>query len=145
MEDMNRFLRGYRVLTLDRQCHEGVWRFCVTYQPSLADEAGSPAPGEKIDYKQALDAGTFALFSHLRTVRKMLAEKEGLPPYAVFTNEQLAGIARCRCGTQAELGKIDGVGPARLEKYGAAMLAAITEHAKLQSQIGTNRGPGEPA
>jgi hypothetical protein len=25
LEELNRFLRGHRVLTLDRECHGGVW------------------------------------------------------------------------------------------------------------------------
>lgn len=137
LEEFNRFLRGHRVLTLDRQCHQGVWSFCVTYQPP----GGSVAPesAAKVDYKTVLDAPTFTLFSKLREVRKALAEKENLPPYAVFTNEQLAEVAKARCATGAELGKIEGIGPARLEKYGAAVLAAISEHEKLQSPTGANR------
>ena len=27
LDDLNRFLRGHRVLPLDRQCHEGIWSF----------------------------------------------------------------------------------------------------------------------
>ena len=33
LEELNRFLRGHRVLTLDRECHGGVWSFCVAWQP----------------------------------------------------------------------------------------------------------------
>lgn len=128
-EELNRFLRGHRVLTLDRECHAGVWSFCVTYQPPAGVSEGSIGAGgaAKVDYKTVLDAPTFALFSKLREVRKALAEKENLPPYAVFTNEQLAEVARRRCPTAADLGKIDGIGTARLEKYGVALLAAIAE------------------
>ncbi|MBM3855259.1 MAG: hypothetical protein FJ399_19245 [Verrucomicrobia bacterium] len=143
LDDLNRFLRGHRVLTVDRECREGVWSFCVTYQPP-GGEMGGTVPG-RIDYRTALDEKTFALFSRLRVLRKALAESENLPPYAVFTNEQLAGIAKARCQTAAALGKIDGVGPARIEKYGAAVLAAIAEHEKLQGAPGGDRGPGQSA
>ena len=53
----------------------------------------------KIDYRAVLDERTFALFSHLREIRKALAEKEHLTPYAVFTNEQLAEVAKVRCSS----------------------------------------------
>ncbi len=43
----------------------------------------------------------------------------------MFTNEQLAEVAKARCTTPGDLGKIDGIGPARLEKYGADLLAAL--------------------
>lgn len=144
LDDLNRFLRGHRVLTLDRQCHEGVWSFCVTYQPA-AGESPASGPLPKVDYKTVLDEKTFALFSKLRELRKALAEKEHLPPYAVFTNEQLAEVAKARCTTPGDLGKIDGIGPARIEKYGPVVLTAILDHEKLQNQAGTDRGAGKSA
>ncbi|QLH37826.1 MAG: HRDC domain-containing protein [Defluviicoccus sp.] len=48
-----------------------------------------------------------------------------MPIYAVFTNEQLAEIARRRVDTLTALGAIDGIGPARLERYGAAVLSIV--------------------
>jgi superfamily II DNA helicase RecQ len=137
LEELNRFLRGHRVLTLDRECHEGIWSFCVVWQAGAAEAGGEPAA--KVDYKTVLDAPTFALFSKLRETRKALAEKENLPFYAVFTNEQLAEVARRRCAVPADLGKIDGIGAARVEKYGAAVVAAILDHEKQQGAPGTHR------
>lgn len=142
LEELNRFLRGHRVLTLDRHCHGGVWSFCVSYQMGPMPEVRT---AEKVDYKQVLDERTFALFSVLRLVRKTLAEKENLPHYAVFTNEQLAGMAKARCRTPADLASVPGVGPARVEKYGAAVLGAISQHEEQQAQAGTHRGAGQPA
>ena len=76
VDDLNRFLRGHRVLTLDRTWTGVAWSFCVTYQPG--PQAGSgPAHGrsaDKIDYKAILDVPTFARFSRLREVRKGIAE-----------------------------------------------------------------------
>jgi superfamily II DNA helicase RecQ len=123
LEEMNRFLRGHRILTLDRQWTGAGWSFCATWQPPAGTSTSESAA--KVDYKAVLDAPTFALFSRLREIRKALAEKENLPPYAVFTNEQLAAIAKGRCATPADLGKIDGIGAARIEKYGKAVLAAV--------------------
>ncbi|MCW5550179.1 MAG: HRDC domain-containing protein [Opitutaceae bacterium] len=141
LDELNRFLRGHRVLTLDREFQAGVWSFCVTYQPAAGAGGGAAEPAPKVDYKEVLDAPTFALFSKLRDVRKALAEQERLPAYAIFTNGQLAEIAKARCATPADLGKIDGIGPARLEKYGAALLAVLTT-ASLPSPPG---GPNSPA
>jgi superfamily II DNA helicase RecQ len=140
LEEFNRFLRGHRVLTLDRHCHEGIWSFCVTWQPGLGI-GGESDRFEKVDYKAVLDDKTFALFSHLRVVRKALAEKESLPPYAVFTNEQLAEVARQRCSLPGDMEKIEGIGKARVEKYSAAVLAAIVEYEKQQGAAGANRSP----
>jgi superfamily II DNA helicase RecQ len=142
-EEMNRFLRGHRVLTLDRQWTGYGWSFCVTWQETKNEsrESGSREVSSRVDYKEVLDAATFALFSDLRAARKSLAEKESLPAYAVFTNEQLAEISRMRCATATELGKIEGVGKARVDKYGTAVLTVIAEHhAKQQTEIGTSGG-----
>ena len=40
----------------------------------------------------------------------------------IFSNEQLAEMVRKKAGTRAALKEIEGVGDARLEKYGAALL-----------------------
>jgi superfamily II DNA helicase RecQ len=98
-----------------------------------------------VDYRQVLDASTFALFSRLRDLRKTLAEQENVPPYAVFTNEQLAEIAKRRCDSPAALGKINGIGTARVEKYGAILVATLLEHDKQQGTAGAGGGSGKPA
>ena len=100
LDELNRCLRGHRVLTLDRHCDAGVWSFCVTWQPGTAEAL----PAEKVDYKALLDAPTFALFAKLREVRKGLAEKENPPAYAVFANEQLTENARWRPTSGRSLG-----------------------------------------
>lgn len=141
-EELNRFLRGHRVLTLDKVFHDGFWAVCVTYAPGPAAGADSARP-PKVDYREVLDEPTFALFSRLREVRKGLAEQERLPAYAIFTNGQLAEIAKARCTTPAALGQIEGVGPARVEKYGAALLAVLCEAATAPER--PLDAPGGPA
>jgi superfamily II DNA helicase RecQ len=65
-------------------------------------------------------------------LRKSLAEQEGVPAYALFTNEQLAEMITRRVTTTAALGKVSGVGKARLEKYADTFLnllkKALTEN-----------------
>jgi superfamily II DNA helicase RecQ len=82
-------------------------------------------PKGRVDYKEILDEKDFAVFVKLRTLRKTIAEKEGLPLYALFSNEQLAAMVKNRVVTQNALGAIDGVGKARLEKYGQAFLSVL--------------------
>ena len=79
---------------------------------------GGVAAVGKVDYREVLSAEDFAVFSKLREVRKGLAEKEGVPPYTIFTNEQFATVVRQKVTTKAALEKVEGVGAARLEKYG---------------------------
>jgi ATP-dependent DNA helicase RecQ len=65
------------------------------------------------------------VWQRLRAVRRELAGDK--PPYVVFADATLLVMARERPSTLAELGRIPGVGPVKLEKYGAAFVRAIDE------------------
>lgn len=127
--ELNQFLGSHRVIAVDRQLvsdgARSAWAICVTYVPG---DAGAPVEANKkprLDYRELLPAADFQVFARLRDLRKRLAEREGVPPYALFTNEQLAEMVRRHVGSLAELAQIDGVGPARLEKYGRAFLEIL--------------------
>ena len=127
VEEMNRFLRSHRVLTVERQMVEegqnSFWTFCVEFL-----ETAGPPEGRsevRIDYKEVLSAPEFERFARLRVLRKELAEKEGVPAYAIFTNEQLAQMVRKKVSSKAGLKEIEGVGEARIEKYGEAVLRVL--------------------
>ena len=94
--------------------------------------------GAAVDYKQVLSAPDFAAFASLCELRKQLAQAESVPVFAVFTNEPQAAVVTQRCTSLAALGAIDGIGPARLDKYGAAVLACL--QARLPAPA-----PGAPA
>lgn len=128
--EMNGFLRSHRVLAVKKEFvsdgENSFWTFCVEYLES--GPAGSPPPGgrlPKVDYKEVLKPEEFEVFSRLRDWRKGVAEAEGVPVYVVFTNEQLAEMVKKRAGSKAALKEIEGVGDARLEKYGAAVLERL--------------------
>jgi superfamily II DNA helicase RecQ len=63
--------------------------------------------------------------SKLREWRKGVAEKEAIPVYAVLSNEQLAAMVQNKVGSKAGLKAIEGVGDARVEKYGDALLHVL--------------------
>jgi hypothetical protein len=119
-EDLNRFLRGHRIIQTWKEfvTTSGMpgWAILVEY---MEDGKAGTAPQGKIDYKEILSEIDFAIFCRLRDVRKTLAEQHGLPVYAVFTNEQLAEIARKKPASTNELMKIDGIGQGKIEKFAA--------------------------
>ena len=58
---------------------------------------------------------------------RLEAAREGkVPPYVLFHDKTLAEIAQIRPRSIGELAAIPGIGPAKLNRYGAAVLAAIT-------------------
>jgi ATP-dependent DNA helicase RecQ len=68
-----------------------------------------------------------ALFEKLRAVRKRLADAEGVPAYIVFSDAALRGMAARRPRSEGELLQVPGVGPVKLERYGAAFLEALRD------------------
>ncbi len=144
---LNTFLRTHRVLQVDRrwvdQGTQSFWAFCVDY---LEGDASSPAASsnrQKVDYKEILNAEDFQVFVKLRDWRKQIAESEGVPVYTVFTNEQLAKMAQTRVTTKAALTQIAGVGTARIEKYGDAVIALLKPQRKDTAHE-TSKAPVRP-
>jgi hypothetical protein len=129
-EELNGFLRSHRIVNVEREfCNNSdgaYWAVCVEYLASVSGGAGPSGGGkDKIDYREKLSPEDFAVFSALREVRKELAERDGVPVYAVFTNEQIAAMVTTKADSLAALQKIDGVGASRLEKYGERIVAAL--------------------
>jgi DNA helicase II / ATP-dependent DNA helicase PcrA len=61
----------------------------------------------------------------LRVWRRDRAKADNVPPYVVFHDSVLQAIAAARPASLGELSQISGVGPAKLERYGAEVLALV--------------------
>ncbi|MEG1426372.1 MAG: RQC domain-containing protein, partial [Oscillospiraceae bacterium] len=68
------------------------------------------------------------LLAQLRALRVTLAAAQHVPAYIVFTNAALEDMCAKLPRTPAEFSEVSGVGKAKLEKYGAAFLAAISTY-----------------
>jgi DNA helicase-2/ATP-dependent DNA helicase PcrA len=66
------------------------------------------------------------LFEALRGLRDRL--RNGKPAYTVFDNATLTAIATVKPTSLQTLARIKGIGPAKLEQYGEAVLAVVAEH-----------------
>ncbi len=128
--ELNRFLSNHRVVDVQQALvADRSWTFCVRYVLGEARETtGAKAwssAAKKTDYKEVLSEDEFARFSKLRTARKTLAGDDGIPAFAVFTDAELAAMSREKQLTLTAMKKIEGVGKARVEHYGAKILALI--------------------
>jgi len=65
------------------------------------------------------------LFDRLRNLRKRLADEAGVPPYVVFSDAHLRDMCVRMPKTEEEFLLVNGVGPAKLERYGETFLAEI--------------------
>jgi ATP-dependent DNA helicase RecQ len=123
-EDLNRFLRGHRILKVDKQLvQEGglaCWTFCIEYI-ELSRKAPSSRKAKK-DYKELLPAEVFERFSVLRKRRKAIAQAEGIPAYAVFTDKELVKLAEMEELDLQQMRKVEGIGSKKVEKYGQRLL-----------------------
>lgn len=126
LSDMNRFMTGRKVLEVEQRFFQnekgGCWSFCVRYLPDTSQNGISGGGKAKVDYKQVLSEGQFAVFSRLREIRKALAGEDGVPAYAVFTDEELAGISRLDVLTEKSLSMLPGIGEKKIIRYGKPML-----------------------
>ncbi|MGC2525139.1 MAG: RecQ family ATP-dependent DNA helicase, partial [Stellaceae bacterium] len=82
-------------------------------------EAKSPSPAT------GLDPAAHSLWEALRAWRLAEARRQKLPPYVIFHDATLIEIARRRPASLAALAQIPGLGQSKLERYGAAVIAAV--------------------
>jgi ATP-dependent DNA helicase RecQ len=71
------------------------------------------------------------LFERLRALRRSIADAERVPPYVVFSDAVLREMARRVPKNEREMLAISGVGPAKIERYGARFLEALSASARL--------------
>ena len=123
--ELNRVLASHRILEVEQRFFQnekgGCWSFCVRYIQSMMPSEFTSSK-EKVDYKKVLSEQEFTVFSALREIRKQLAAQDAVPAYAVFTDEELASIARLPVLEAGKLTSIKGIGDKKAEKYGKQLV-----------------------
>ena len=123
-DELNAFLRSHRIVNVEKRLVDGErgtgWVFLVEYGTDGGKNA--QAQNQRVDYREVLNAAEYALFDKLRALRKDLAEKSGIPVYAVFTNDQLAAMVKKPPKMAKDLLAIAGIGDARVKQYGEAFI-----------------------
>ncbi len=84
-----------------------------------ADAVPDPEPTAPVDP---------GLLAALKKWRHQVASQAGIPHYHVFSNGTLEEIARQRPASSHGLLAVKGIGPAKLERYGEALLALLGRH-----------------
>lgn len=123
--------------------------FILKYIPHRADVELKAGSGEKDKrdepWKNLLSEHDMGLFNILRDWRSQRSKKDGLPPYILFTNQQLAMIVKKRPQSMAELTQIDGIGKGKSQKYGDEILAISKINTGVEEPITANEdGHGIP-
>jgi ATP-dependent DNA helicase RecQ len=98
-------------------------------------EAAKPARRSKEERRASRDARGAAkagfqgedakLFEALRAWRRDTAQAAGVPPYVIFHDATLAAIVSAKPGDMDALGRVSGIGEAKLKRHGAELLAVV--------------------
>ncbi len=74
------------------------------------------------------------LFQKLRILRKTLADEAGVPPFVIFSDISLAGMATEMPTDDKAFLKVHGVGTHKLERFGAVFMAEIKRHRREREE-----------
>ncbi len=96
----------------------------VTYR-----EPPAPLEPRPVDSPVEVEPEHRELFEALRKWRNERARRDGRPAYVLFQNSQLAEVARSRPASLEALGRVRGVGEAKLRDFGAEVLALVAQAA----------------
>jgi ATP-dependent DNA helicase RecQ len=90
---------------------------------------------EKTELKETKSkAAVNSLFEILRRLRYEISKEESVPAYVIFSDAALRQMETIRPMSDAEFITIDGVGKAKLEKYGDAFIKAIITFQKKKNE-----------
>ena len=73
------------------------------------------------------------LYEVLRTLRRAKAEARGLPPFVIFSDATLRGLARLRPSSPERLLVVQGIGEKKAAEYGDEFLEAIADYCREHS------------
>ena len=76
---------------------------------------------------QDFDVG---LFTHLKSLRRDLAQAREVPAYVIFSDATLQDMCRLRPKTLDDFAQVSGVGPKKLKDFGDIFLSAIKDAAQ---------------
>jgi ATP-dependent DNA helicase RecQ len=81
--------------------------------------------GAKDSAREGFKGEDAKLFDALKAWRRETASASAVPPYVIFHDATLAGIVRAKPADLAALGRVPGIGEAKLKKYGNEVLAVV--------------------
>jgi ATP-dependent DNA helicase RecQ len=89
------------------------WRTTSTSSTKATEDPGDADP---------------ALLAALKAWRAETAREAAVPPYVVFADRTLLGIAKRKPANEFDLQEVAGIGPAKAARYGESVLALVKAH-----------------
>ena len=79
------------------------------------------------DWRAELDAQGQRIYDEFRLWRGRKAKQEGLPPYLILNNRELAELVMKHPANITQLREIEGIGEAKAKRWGEEMLALLSK------------------
>ena len=121
-------VEGHGGMALAGECRavlRGERRIELRHDPVTRKSSSKPRAAGRL---AALpDAESEGRFQRLREWRLRTARAQGVPPYVIFHDATLLAIAAARPRTRRDLEGLPGLGAAKIERYGEALLAALAD------------------
>ncbi|HEY9296317.1 MAG TPA: RecQ family ATP-dependent DNA helicase, partial [Phormidium sp.] len=117
---------GYAILKLNRLSWEVMRR---QRQVFLAIPTQKKVTQEEKNLKKA---GIEVLYERLRSLRKKVADNQGVAPYVIFHDSTLKLMAQVQPETLPAFGELSGVGSSKLSQYGSIFLKEIRAYRQEQ-------------
>ncbi|MDQ3811159.1 MAG: ATP-dependent DNA helicase [Chloroflexota bacterium] len=94
-------------------------------RPASVRAAAVPMPGAPSALGPVETHDGEHVFDRLRALRRQIADAEGVPAYIVFSDAVLRELAHRQPRSEREMLAIPGVGPSKLQRYGARFLQLL--------------------
>lgn len=108
-------------------------------QVSLVRFVGKPTKAEKKTTRETSERLRVRdeLFESLRSLRRTLAQQQGVPPYVIFNDATLEEMAATKPLNDEDFRAIQGVGDLKLKRYGDTFIQAIRQFSLEKSRQGS--------
>lgn len=102
---------------------------------------------EKVQFKEEkvkeIIKADNSFFEELRELRKLIAQREGVPPYIIFSDITLKDLSLKLPSNREEMLLVSGVGEKKYEKYGEEFLRLIVEYKEKNNMEEAKKVYGE--
>jgi superfamily II DNA helicase RecQ len=119
VKELNEFVRNKRGITYQAELMKtgGIyyWSVFIYYEEEVSKKTEYEF---KNDYEKLM-------YEELKKWRNARAEKEGIPPYIIFTNKQLKDIVKIKCESKESLKNVDGIGESKSGNYGSEVIDIV--------------------
>ena len=96
-KELNNFCSTHSISHIEKyfvpDAENSFWSIAVTYTDQESKSSSKDRRSTRIDYKEILSPDDFNIYTQLRDLRAKVAEEEGVPLYAIFSNEQISEMA----------------------------------------------------